>query len=141
MKRFSSVVKCAFVVALAGLTGLSSPWGRCASLNVAPSSITNDFLGTIVLSITGLTVGETVVVEQYMDANGNGLIDTGWESMVRSFTVTDGRVLSIGGVRNVNVPGDEDGSTNGQIRVDLVYPGANETLSRIAANYLFRVYD
>src|SRR6185369_13389130 len=47
----------------------------------------------------------------------------------------------IGGVRNINVPGDDDGATNGQIRVELNYPGIDETLDHIAGHYLYRLVD
>ena len=141
MKQKCSGIKHAFPGLLAALFSLCSPLAQGASFTLTPSSITNDFQGTIVFNVTGLSSGETVTVEEYMDVNGNGAIDFGQELLVRSFTVTDGQAASIGGVRNLNVPGDEDGLTNGQIRVALPYPGLNPTLARIAANYLFRIYD
>src|SRR5687768_18299753 len=45
---------------------------------------------------------------------------------------------SIGGIRNVNVPGDEDGSTNGQIRASLIFPAEGES-GRAAGKFLYRV--
>jgi hypothetical protein len=39
------------------------------------------------------------------------------------------------------MPGDDDGVTNGQIQVNLPFPGVNSTLDRIAAQYLYRVSD
>ena len=141
MKQISWVMKKKLCLALGGLVCFLSLHAQSASLTITPSAVTNDFRGTIVLNINGLTSGESITVEQYQDVNGNGLIDAGQEWMVRSFTVTDGQASFIGGVRNVNVPGDEDGLTNGQIRVALPYPGLNETISRIAANYLYRIYD
>src|SRR5260221_52169 len=138
MKRVCCITK--YVLGLA-LVCLCSLRAHCASVVISPSSITNDFKGTIVLSITGLPSGGTVAVEEYLDANGNGTVDSPQEALVRAFTVTDGQVTSIGGVRDLDVPGDDDGLTNGQIRVELPYPGLSETLSHIAGNYLVRVYD
>src|SRR3954447_8785463 len=121
MKQVSCARKAALMIGLAGLGCLLSPQGRSANVSITPPSITNDFHGTIVLSITGLTPGQTVAVEEYMDVNGNGIIDSGQEYLRRSFTVGDGRVTSVGGVRYLGVPGDEDGLTNGQIRIELLF--------------------
>jgi len=44
-------------------------------------------------------------------------------------------------VRNSNVPGDEDGVTNGQMHVVVQYPVTSVTLEHIAAPYLFRLVD
>ncbi len=138
MKQVFCIVQNVLALGLACLFSLRA---QSASLVVSPSTLTNDFKGTVVISITGLTPGATVAVEQYLDANGNGAIDSPKEALVRAFSVTDGRVTSIGGVRDVNVPGDDDGLTNGQIRIELAYPGLSQTLSRIAGNYLIRIYD
>ena len=111
-----------------------------ASLNITPSTVTNDYVGNITLSISGLTVGETVRVERFLDVNGNGIIDSS-DIMIESYTVTDGQASFIGGVRNRNVPGDDDGSTNGLMTVNVPYPGASDTLNHIAGTYLVRVTD
>src|SRR5438552_15334304 len=111
------------------------------TLSVSPLSITNDFVGKIVLTISNLNSGQKVIVQKYLDLNANGGIDFGQDMLVRSFAVTDGSLPLVGGVRNINVSGDEDGATNGQIRVELNYPGLNETLEHIAGHYLFRVLD
>src|SRR2546425_7847107 len=108
---------------------------------ISPSTITNDFAGKIVLTISNLTAGQKVIVQKYLDLNTNGTIDFGQEPLVQSFTVTDGSLPLVGGVRDVNVPGDEDGATNGQIRVELNYPGLNEILDHIAGHYLYRLVD
>jgi len=112
-----------------------------AGLTISPSVVTNDGFGQITLAISGLSVGQTVIVDKYIDYNGNGVIDPASESLVQSFSVSDGRLPFIGGVRNSSVPGDDDGLTNGQIQVNLAFPGPNSTLDRIAAQYLFRLSD
>jgi hypothetical protein len=107
---------------------------------LSPSIITNGYEGTINLNITGLGVGQTIVVRVYGDLMVDGLIQAGSPLML-DFTVTDGQVPLIGGVRNPNVPGDEDGLTNGQIQVRLPYPTLDETVSPAAIRSIVQVSD
>lgn len=94
--------------------------------------------GVLTLTITGLPGNnETVRVERHVDGNGNGSIDAG-EPLILSFLVTDGQVAMFGGERNFNIPGDEDGAANGQIRVELS-PGQLPEFNRAVGNYLFRI--
>ena len=85
-----------------------------AGLTVTPNIITNDYVGKITVAITGLTSGQAVVLEKYGDFNTNAVIDTG-EPLLSGSLIFDGAPPAIGGVRNLNVPGDEDGATNGQL--------------------------
>jgi hypothetical protein len=106
-------------------------------LTISPATVTNDFAGKITLNITGLTIGQAVNVLIYADLNGNGVVDAG-EPIVQAFAVTDGQAPTIGGVRNLNVPRDEDGLANGQIRAELFVPGVGAAL--IAnAHYIIQV--
>src|SRR5438552_6136187 len=118
-----------FFVSIGALAGLSAQ--AVPSLSISPPVITNDYVGKIVLTITGLSSGQQVLVQRYADVNANGLIDP-QEWLVQSFPVTDGVRPMIGGVRNINVPGDEDGAVNSQIRVELNLPGMNLVLDHIA---------
>src|SRR5437879_4153203 len=108
MTRLSRIGQDVLAVALglAGVVCLGWLPARGASVSITPSSLTNDFRGTLALNITGLATGASVAVEQYMDANGNGVIEPAQDALVRAFTVRDGGVPLIGGVRNLNVPGD-----------------------------------
>jgi len=106
------------------LVGCSSA-NAAAGLSVTPPIITNDLVGSITVLITGLSAGKTVTLEKWTDFNGNGSIDIGQDYMLQSFTVTDGQLPIINSVRNLNVPGDDDGLANGQIRVGLYYPGVD----------------
>jgi len=82
--------------------------------SITPSSISNTYSGSITLLVTGLTNGQSVLVQKYMDANGNGVIDAG-DPLVQQFTLTDGNPgMVMGGITNMNVPGDRD-ATPGQI--------------------------
>ena len=116
-----------------------TPAAMAVGLTVSPSTISNDSVGKITLAITGLTSGQIVVVEKYADLNGNGAVDAG-EPLVQGCLAIDGLLPSIGGVRNLNVPGDEDGAANGQIRAELSYPSI-DPLTTIAGKYLIRVSD
>lgn len=111
---------------------------RAANLGVSPSSMTYDDAGVLTLSITGLpSNNETVRLERYVDANGNGSVDAG-ELLIFSCLVTDGEVTMFGGERNANIPGDEDGVANGQIRVELT-PGRLPEFNRAVGSYVIRV--
>lgn len=111
------------------------------TVSVSPTTITNDYVGKISLTITpsGAT-GRKVLVERYLDLNNNSVIDSG-EILFQSFSVTDGQLPLIGGVRNSNAPGDEDNSSNTVIHVDIPYPGVNDTLDHIAGRWIYRVFD
>ena len=111
-----------------------------ASLTVNPPQVMNDYVGQVSLTISGLTPGKSVLVERFIDANGNGVVDAG-DALTFSFKVTDGQVPLLGGVRNPNVPGDDDGATNGSIRVDLPFPNVDQVVGSAAVQFIFRVSD
>src|SRR5664280_2841589 len=75
------------------------------SFTVTPSTISNTYSGNITLNITGLNTSETVVVQKFLDINDNGAIDAS-DWLVGQWQLTDGQSTVIGGVTNVNVPGD-----------------------------------
>ncbi len=107
--------------------------------SLSSSAVTNDFFGNIGLSITSLpSAGQTVRVEKFYDLNNNGAIDVA-DPLMQCFFVTDGVVSTIDGVKNLNVPGDTDGSSNGQMTVALNYPSLDQTFSRIEGTYIFRI--
>lgn len=123
---------------LAFLFGLIALNSRAATLSITPSAVSNTYSGTITLQVTGITNGETVVIQKFLDANGNGVVDGG-DILCQQFTLTDGKanVFSNGAtaVTNLNVPGDTD-STPGQITAALNLPvsGFEQT---IVGNYLY----
>jgi hypothetical protein len=75
------------------------------SFTVTPSTVSNTYSGNITLNITGLNTSETVVVQKFLDLNANGAIDAG-DWLVGQWRLTDGQATVIGGVTNINVPGD-----------------------------------
>src|SRR5258708_7594082 len=105
---------------LAGLLMCHAAYGA-VGFTISPTAVTNDFRGTISLTVTGLVAGRSVVIEQYADLNGNGAIDPG-EFLVLHLTVTDGQVPLVAGIRNPNMLGDEDGLSNGQIQARFYFP-------------------
>ena len=108
-----------------------------ATLTISPALVTNNFTGTINLAITGLSTGQTVRVDRYylLNQNVSG-------PLVQSFSVTDGQVATIGGVRNWNVPGDDDSATNARLQIKLPFPTSVGAVSDGAVgNFIFQVSD
>ena len=129
-------------IPLAGLLILAlaaaSPARAALGLVIGPPAITNDYSSLIVFQITGLNSnGASVRLDKFADFNRNGVIDPE-DLLVDSFTVTDGVKPTIGGVRNSNVPGDEDATADQSIQAILFYPGLDRTLSRFAGSYVYR---
>jgi hypothetical protein len=108
-------------VVVTAISLLAALAAKAITLALDPASITNDYVGTVTLNIGGLTPGMTVTVESYADMNSNGIIDAG-DLLLKRFQVTDGQVPLVAGVRNLNLPGDEDGLPNGQIQTVLYFP-------------------
>ena len=122
------------LVLLASLT--QAAWATVA-FTVTPNAVSNTYVGPITLQVTGLASGDSVVVQKFGDANSNGVIDAG-DLLVQQFNLTDGSAgMVIGGVTNINVPGDTD-STAGQITAKLNFPGG-DFVQNIVGKYLFKV--
>ena len=121
----------------AGLATLMASPMLAATLTISPNPVTNTFTGDLQISIGGLTNRETVLLEEFLDANGNGVVNTN-EPLVQCFSIIDGVDRTIAGVRNPNVPEDNDGVTNGSITVRLAFAAASEA-NRLAGSYRFRV--
>ncbi len=100
-----------------GLSGVLAGSADGASLTVTPSSISNTYSGVITLQINGLTNGEPVTIQRYLDANGNGFVNAG-ELLIDTFDLADGGVSVIGGVTNLNVPFDSN-PTGGAISTTI----------------------
>ncbi len=133
------------IPAYAFLTGLLVSAAATAhaapTITITPTTITNNYVGTIQLAISNLSSpGAQVRVDRYLDANSNGVISAFyWPG--QSFYVTDGQEPTIGGVRNSNMPGDDDGQTNGSILTHVPYPTPDLTLEHISGQYIYRVKD
>jgi hypothetical protein len=116
------------------------PQSSAVTVSVTPSAVSNTYSGIVTLQVTGLTNGETVLVQKFIDANGNGNLDSA-ETLWQSFKLTDGQATKfLDGaitVTNMNVPGDTD-ATAGQITalLNLSQSGFEQT---IAGKYLYVV--
>jgi len=101
--------------------------------SVTPPSISADYQGNIALKILNIpTTENNVLVEQYVDANRNGVIDAG-DYAIHSFTVTDGAASS-----NPNIQGDEDGAADGSVTTSLNYYMTGD-LYHAPGNYILRM--
>src|SRR5665213_2083011 len=101
-----------------------------------PSAVSNTYSGLITLSIGGLTNTETVVVQKFLDANTNGVID-GNDLLVQQFTLTDGMNFVIGGVTNFNVPEDLN-ATTGAITAMLNFQNG-DFVQNIIGHYFYKL--
>ena len=120
-----------------GLAVCGQPTEAGVALTLTPAAISNTYSGVVTLQVTGLTnAGQTVVVQKYLDANGDGIIDAG-DWLIQQFTLTDGQPgMVLGGVTNFNVPGDMD-TIAGQITAQLLV--STDFSQQIAGNYLFKL--
>src|SRR5687767_12678774 len=92
------------------LSGVLAPPSSAATLTVSPSSTSNTYTGVITFQIGGLTNAEPVVVQEFLDANSNGIVDSD-ERLVETFPIADGGASIIGGQTNLDVPFDSNVAT------------------------------
>jgi hypothetical protein len=109
---------------------------RAATFSLTPNVVSNDYTGLISFQMTGLAAGETVQMQQFYDANSNGVVDAG-EICVRSEVVTDGQARLFNGATNINLFRDEDGAANGTIISSIHFTAAPD-IARGIASYIFR---
>jgi hypothetical protein len=103
-------------------------------LTVSPTVISNTYPGAVTLNITGLTNGQKVTVQTYLDLNSNGVVDAG-EPLVDAFKIADGGASVIGGVTNISVPFDSNPAT-GAITTSLSFA---PPLENIVGQKIYRV--
>ena len=122
---------------LAIFLGWAGP-ARCAvTVTLSPTTVSNTYPGTISLSINGFTnSAETVVVQKFLDINGNGIIDS-TDLLVQQFKLTVGKNSVIGGVTNYNIPGDLSSATNA-ISAKLNFQSV-DFVQNIVGQFLFKV--
>jgi hypothetical protein len=127
MKRLLSSLVCT-------LTFILVTKALAVPLSLSPAAISRSYTGALTLQISGLTNGERVVIERYLDMNGNGTIEAG-EPLVDSFSLADGEVSTIGGVTNLNVPYDRNPAA-GAITTTLSFALPIEA---VIGNQIFRL--
>ena len=54
-----------------------------AALTVAPGSIASGSSAAITVSVVGLTNQQSVLIEEFRDTNGNGVVDPGEELLLK----------------------------------------------------------
>lgn len=119
MKARKSSAIATILILLAALLFGQNQLCAAVGFSLTPPAISNTYPGKIILQINGLTNGGSVVVQKYLDANSNGVVDAG-DLLMQQFNLTDGQGgMVIGGVTNLNVPGDTDGAANGAIAAKL----------------------
>jgi hypothetical protein len=122
-------------LAAAFLGSASGGWAtRVVTFTNTPAAISNTYTGVITLQIAGLTNGEQVAIQDYLDLNGNGSVDAG-EPLICAFKITDGGANVIGGITNLNVPFDSDPSP-GSITATLNF-APPLTMANVVGQQLF----
>jgi hypothetical protein len=110
------------------------------TLELSPNSITNFYQGSIALQVEGIEAGENVLVEKFLDINGDGKIDS-TDYKVQEFKLTDGFAALLGNSMNggehtnFNVPGDF-GEKAGEITSTLQFRQFEPDHS--VGNYIYR---
>ena len=134
MKKFSLGFRGLFHFAV-GVANLCALTAGAVTFSVSPSTVSNTYSGYIILQVTGLSTGDTVLVQKYLDANTNGVVDAA-DLLTQQFQLTDNQASVIGGVTNINVPGDTD-STAGTIVAKLNFQ--NGIAQNFIGKYLVRL--
>lgn len=106
------------------------------TLSVSPSSVDANYTGNIDATIGNLGGTEATSLQLVVDLNGNGSADV-TEPVVHQIELKDGTRMVVGGVRNWNVTGDEDGVLNGTIQARLRLAQLPE-FGRLAGKYVWR---
>ncbi|HEV2319242.1 MAG TPA: hypothetical protein VGV18_05800, partial [Verrucomicrobiae bacterium] len=111
------------VVGLVVFSGLQQV-NAAITFTITPNVISNTYNGVVTLQVSGITAGDTVVVQKFLDTDSNSVLDAS-AILWQQFQITDGEaaVFKNGAtsVTNFNVAGDTDGSANGAITANL-YP-------------------
>ena len=135
MEAFPSLMKCRLCFTILGVALSLAPPLHAATFSVSPNTVSNSYAGYVTLQVTGIAAGHAVQVQKYFDANTDGIIDAG-DVLRQQYTLTDGMAGQVlGGVTNVNVPGDND-TTAGQITAQWNF--ATDNSQSIIGKYLFR---
>ena len=129
------------VIVLTLFAALTQNTRAAVSFTITPAAVSNTYNGVITFQVTGLTNTETVVLQGYLDANTNGVIDAG-DVLWQQFQLTDGQQSLYHNnttvVTNFNVPGDTDGTANGTIAAKMVFESGSP--QAISGKYIFRLY-
>ncbi len=118
------------------VAGLLDQVASAVSFTVTPAATSNTYTGVITLNITGLTAGEQVNLQNWIDGNSNGVIDAG-DLLMDGGKISDGEVMTIGGVTNISKPFDSNPAA-GVITTALNF-APPLTLENIVAQHIYRL--
>jgi hypothetical protein len=113
MKLAKTNLKRLLILATAITTTIGVSGTICSAqvaITVTPSATSNTYSGFITLNIGGLTNGQQVEVQTYLDLNSNGVIEAN-DPLMDAFNITDGGAEVIGGITNISVPYDSNIAT------------------------------
>ena len=111
--------------------------GNClaaVTVTVTPSATSNTYTGPITLNIAGLTSGQQVKVQTYLDLSGSGVVTTN-DPLIDVFDVADGGAEVIGGITNLGAPYDSNPAA-GAITTTLNF---NLPLESMVGQKIYRV--
>src|SRR2546421_6932474 len=90
LQKFAFLKRAAALLSGAALLLIGLPGAEAAvGFTVTPSTVSNTYNGYLTLQVTGLTNTETVVVQKFLDANTNAIVDGG-DLLWQQFNLTDG---------------------------------------------------
>ncbi len=122
---------------LVGLTAIVLYLNASAvTFTVSPAAVNPTYTGLVTFSVGGLTNGEPVVIQRYLDGNNNGVLDSG-EPVIDSFRVSDGGVPLIGGATNINVAFDQNAASGAITASISIAPPA--PLQNMVGSYIYRL--
>src|ERR1041385_657041 len=116
---------------------LASGTSNAATFSLTPGSIASGSTNQVVLAIDGIANQQSVLIEEFRDANGNGSIDPG-EDLLLSLKVADGEAAPFPPSPGQGSAGDDDNATNGQVRKVLTLSILPESV-RAVGSYVFKV--
>jgi hypothetical protein len=109
-----------FLAVIAVAVGLRvDSCSAAVTVTVTPTATSNTYTGPITLNINGLTSGQQVKVQTYLDLNASGVVTTN-DPLIDVFDLADGGAEVIGGITNVSVPYDSN-PTAGAITTTLSF--------------------
>src|SRR5260370_21118153 len=94
-------------IGFCALAGAASVCAQVPTFTITPSHITNDYVGPITLSIGGIATGQKVIIEKWLDLNGDGLIHPALEMPPMRFPVKDRHQPNINPLPYAHLPRDE----------------------------------
>ncbi|HEY1662994.1 MAG TPA: putative Ig domain-containing protein [Verrucomicrobiae bacterium] len=139
MNFFRQISKIFPVVAL--ILWQATSLAAAVTFTISPSTVSNTFFGPITLTINGISTGDTVVIQKYLDTDSNSIVDKS-AILVQQFNLTDNQPGQMiidpytgDAVTNYNVPGDLN-PANAVITASLNFQ-AGDIAQNLVGKYLY----